>query len=87
MISQRKSCPRETYAFGLRMDWSPPKLSTVMTKGHNQSKNKQANPLPDKPKGKGQSEHLKNSAKKHDPDQGRNANEDQSGGTKGANNI
>ena len=58
-----------------------------MTKGHNQSKIKQANPLPDKPKGKGQHEHLKNQAKKHDPKQGRNENEDQSGGTKGSNSI
>ncbi len=58
-----------------------------MTKGHNQSKNKQTNPLPEKPKGKGQSEHLKKSAKKHDPHQGRNDNEDQSSGTKGKNNV
>jgi hypothetical protein len=58
-----------------------------MTKGHNQSKNKQSNPLPEKPKGKGQSEHLKKSARDKGPNQGRNENEDQSGGTKGANSI
>ena len=57
-----------------------------MTKGHNQGKSKQTNPLPDKPKGKGQSEHLKESEKNHDR-QGRNANEDQSEGTKGGNSI
>jgi hypothetical protein len=57
-------------------------------KGHNQSKNKQTNPLPEKPKGKGQSEHLKNQAQeKQEGHQGRNDNEDQSGGTKGANSI
>jgi hypothetical protein len=57
-------------------------------KGHNQSKNKQTNPLPEKPKGKGQSEHLKNAAqKKQDGHKGRNDNEDQSGGTKGPNGI
>lgn len=57
-------------------------------KGHNQSKNKQTNPLPEKPKGKGQSEHLKNKAqKKQEGHTGRSDNEDQSGGTKGANSI
>ena len=58
-----------------------------MTKGHNQSKNKQTNPLPEKPKGKGQDEHLKKSARGKDQSKGRSDNEDQSGGTKGANSI
>lgn len=58
-----------------------------MTKGHNQSKNKQSKAPADQPKGKGQHEHLKNNARKHDPTQGRNENEDQSEGTKGANSI
>ena len=59
-----------------------------MTKGHNQSKNKQTNPLPEQPKGKGQSEHLKNQAqKKQEGHQGRSDNEDQSEGPKGANSI
>ncbi|MDO1446674.1 hypothetical protein Q0590_10455 [Rhodocytophaga aerolata] len=58
-----------------------------MTKGHNQSPNKQSNPPADKPKGKGQDEHQKDSKQTGDSSQGRNKNEDQSGGTKGKNSI
>jgi hypothetical protein len=56
-------------------------------KGHNQSDNKQSNPLPDKPKGKGQHEHLKKSAKKKESKGGRSEDEDPAKGKKGANSI
>ncbi|QMU29703.1 MULTISPECIES: hypothetical protein [Adhaeribacter] len=57
-----------------------------MTKGHNKDMHEDENTSQTN-KDKGQSTKLKHSKKDDSPNQGRHANPDQSGGTKGANSI
>lgn len=58
-----------------------------MTKGHNQERSKQSNPEPRENTTKGQDNHKSDQKQNKSPNQGRNENEDQSGGTKGQNAI
>lgn len=55
-----------------------------MTKGHNQEKNDERQP---KNKGKGEPKHQTNKEREKNEGKGRNADPDQSGGTKGKNSI
>lgn len=56
-----------------------------MTKGHNQERSKQSNPEPRSSTTQGQSHHKTDQKQDKSPDQGRNSNKEQSGGTKGKN--
>jgi len=58
-----------------------------MTKGHNQDSSKQSKPFDKDPDDKKENRHLKDQKQNKSPNQGRNENEDQSGGTKGQNAI
>lgn len=58
-----------------------------MTKGHNQERSKQSNPLPRNEATQGQTNSKSDQKKGKSPDQGRNTNKEQSGGTKGKNAI
>jgi hypothetical protein len=60
-----------------------------MTKGHNQDRNKSTKPeAKHQPsQGQGQNRSLSDQKKDKSPNQGRNAEKDQSGGTKGQNAI
>ena len=58
-----------------------------MTKGHNQSHHKQSGQTPTSSANRDENRHLKDQQKDKSPDQGRNKNKEQSGGTKGKNAI
>lgn len=58
-----------------------------MTKGHKQSHHKQSGQTPTSSVNKNESRHLKDQKQDKSPTQGRNADKDQSGGTKGRNAI
>ncbi|WP_168194080.1 hypothetical protein [Pontibacter sp. SGAir0037] len=58
-----------------------------MTKGHNQDRNEQRNPQPENRHDSGQNRSLSDQQKDKSPNQGRNSNPEQSGGTKGQNAI
>ncbi|PRY16507.1 hypothetical protein CLV24_101353 [Pontibacter ummariensis] len=58
-----------------------------MTKGHNQDPKKQSHPFGKDPNDKKENRHLSDQKQNKSPHQGRNENEDQSGGTKGQNAI
>lgn len=58
-----------------------------MTKGHNQDPNKQSQPFAKSADDKKENRHLTDQKQNKSPDQGRNENKEQSGGTKGKNAI
>lgn len=58
-----------------------------MTKGHNQDRHKQSNPEARDKNNVKENRHLTDQKQNKSPDQGRHANEKQSGGTKGKNAI
>lgn len=58
-----------------------------MTKGHNQSHHKQSSTSPTNATKQDENRHLKDKNKDKSPNQGRNKETDQSGGTKGQNAI
>ncbi|WP_266202662.1 hypothetical protein [Pontibacter kalidii] len=58
-----------------------------MTKGHNQSQNKQSQPHGKSSDDKKANRHQSDQQKNKSPNQGRNENKEQSGGTKGQNAI
>ncbi|MEJ8801396.1 hypothetical protein [Pontibacter sp. H249] len=58
-----------------------------MTKGHNQDRHKQSNPEARDKNNVKENRHLTDQKQNKSPDQGRNQNKEQSGGTKGKNAI
>lgn len=58
-----------------------------MTKGHNQDLNKQSQPHAKSSNDKKENRHLTDQKQNKSPNQGRNENKEQSGGTKGKNAI
>jgi hypothetical protein len=58
-----------------------------MTKGHNQDLHKQSKPHAKSSDDKGENRHLTDQKQNKSPNQGRNENKEQSGGTKGPNAI